>query len=203
MIDTNNKTTQSLSLDEQPGKLSNVTGLPDESPHGVVFPPCPTARKPRGRPATGKAMTPAEKQRAYRERQKAKSGYVDPATVEEIKRMQEEITSLRKALIARDATGLKKIDELREENEKLKKQLSSRYEKPSKGLSYRKLTEAAFDQVKTNEKSADVKAAKDWSFGTYLLWDYLAPSMNVQEAAYQADNEKLRKMVGLGPKDPK
>ncbi len=137
-------------------------------------------------------MTPAEKQRAYRERQKAKSGYVDPATVEEIKRMQAEITSLRAALVA--------TDRLREENEKLKKQLSSRYEKPSKGLSYRKLTEAAFDQVKTNEKSADVKAAKDWSFGTYLLWDYLAPLMNVQAAAYEADSAKLRKMVGLGPK---
>lgn len=74
MIDTNDKTTQSLPLDEQPGKLSNVTGLPDERPHGVVFPPCPTARKPRGRPATGKAMTPAEKQRAYRERVKSKQG---------------------------------------------------------------------------------------------------------------------------------
>ena len=176
MIDPADKQTKTLPLDEQP------------------------AKRKRGRPATGNAMTPAEKQRAYRERQKAKSGYVDPATVEEIKRMQEEITSLRKALIARDATGLKKIDELREENEKLKKQLSSRYEKPSKGLSYRKLTEAAFDQVKTNEKSADVKAAKDWSFGTYLLWDYLAPLMNVQAAAYEADSEKLRKMVGLGPK---
>lgn len=179
MIDPADKQTQAIPLDEQ------------------------SAKRKRGRPATGKAMTPAEKQRAYRERQKAKSGYVDPATVEEIKRMQEEITSLRKALIARDATGLKKIDELREENEKLKKQLSSRYEKPSKGLSYRKLTEAAFDQVKTNEKSADVKAAKDWSFGTYLLWDYLAPLMNVQEATYLADCAELRKMIGLEPKDPK
>jgi|GEM_PF-1969294 len=168
MIDPADKQTQSLPLDELP------------------------AKKRRGRPSTGKAMTPAEKQRAYRERQKAKSGYVDPATVEEIKRMQAEITSLRAALVA--------TDRLREENEKLKKQLSSRYEKPSKGLSYRKLTEAAFDQVKTNEKSADVKAAKDWSFGTYLLWDYLAPLMNVQAAAYEADSAKLRKMVGLGPK---
>lgn len=182
MIDANDKQTRPIDLEHE------------------FFRPQP---KHRGRPATGKAMSNAERQRVYRERQKAKSWCVDPATVEEVKRMQEEITSLRKALIARDATGLKKIDELREENEKLKKQLSSRYEKPSKGLSYRKLTEAAFDQVKTNEKSADVKAAKDWSFGTYLLWDYLAPLMNVQEAAYQADNEKLRKMVGLGPKDPK
>jgi chromosome segregation ATPase len=46
MIDTNDKATQPLPLDEQPMK------------------------RKRGRPSTGKAMTPAEKQRAYRERQK-------------------------------------------------------------------------------------------------------------------------------------
>lgn len=46
MIDTNDNATQPLPLDEQPVK------------------------RKRGRPATGTAMTPAEKQRAYRERQK-------------------------------------------------------------------------------------------------------------------------------------
>ncbi len=148
-------------------------------------------------------MTAAEKQRAYRERQKAKSSQEDPATAEEIKRMQAEIARLKDALVATDAAGIKRIDELRTENEKLKKQLSSRDDKPVKGLSYRKLTEAALDQVKTNVKSADLKAAKDWSFGTFLLWDYLAPLMNVQEAAYEADRAKLREMVGLGPKAPK
>ena len=50
MIDPADKQTQALPLDEQP-----------------------TKRK-RGRPATGKAMTPAEKQRAYRERIKSKQG---------------------------------------------------------------------------------------------------------------------------------
>lgn len=47
MIDANDKQTQSLSLDEQ------------------------TAKGKRGRPATGKALSNAERQRAYRERQKA------------------------------------------------------------------------------------------------------------------------------------
>jgi len=47
MIDPADQQTQALPLDEQP------------------------AKKRRGRPATGKAMTPAEKQRAYRERQKS------------------------------------------------------------------------------------------------------------------------------------
>ncbi|MGX5724796.1 hypothetical protein ACWKWZ_07145 [Metapseudomonas otitidis] len=46
MIDTDDKATPPLPLDEQPMK------------------------RKRGRPSTGKAMTPAEKQRAYRERQK-------------------------------------------------------------------------------------------------------------------------------------
>lgn len=49
MIDPADKLTQSLPLDEQP------------------------AKRKRGRPATGKAMTPAEKQRAYRERQRQKA----------------------------------------------------------------------------------------------------------------------------------
>lgn len=50
MIDPADKQTQTLPLDEQP------------------------AKRKRGRPATGKAMTPAEKQRAYRERVKSKQG---------------------------------------------------------------------------------------------------------------------------------
>jgi len=54
MIDPTYKATQALPLDEPP------------------------QRKRRGRPSTGKAMTPAEKQRAYRERQKAAQGNVTP-----------------------------------------------------------------------------------------------------------------------------
>lgn len=49
MIDPADKQTQALPLDEQP------------------------AKRKRGRPATGKAMTPAEKQRAYRERMKSRN----------------------------------------------------------------------------------------------------------------------------------
>ncbi|WP_417532464.1 MULTISPECIES: hypothetical protein [Pseudomonadales] len=50
MIDPADKQTQSIPLDEQP------------------------AKRKRGRPATGAAMTAAEKQRAYRERVKSKQG---------------------------------------------------------------------------------------------------------------------------------
>lgn len=57
MIDPTDKATQPLPLDEPP------------------------QRKRRGRPSSGKAMTPAEKQRAYRERQKAAQGNVTPKLV--------------------------------------------------------------------------------------------------------------------------
>jgi len=50
MIDPADQKTQALPLDEQP------------------------AKRKRGRPATGQAMTPAEKQRVYRERVKSKQG---------------------------------------------------------------------------------------------------------------------------------
>jgi len=124
VIDTNDKTTQSLSLDEQPGKLSNVTGLPDERPHGVVFPPCPTARKPRGRPATGKAMTPAEKQRAYRERQKQKAACCNlGAANDRVKALEDQVQRLQAVR-----------DELISELRATKKELESRYANPVKGL---------------------------------------------------------------------
>lgn len=169
MIDPADKLTQALPLNEQP------------------------AKRKRGRPATGKAMTPAEKQRAYRERQKQKAACCNlGAANDRVKALEDQVQRLQAVR-----------DELISELRATKKELESRYEKPSKGLSYRKLTEVAFDQVKTNQKCADAKSAGQWSFGAYLLWDYLAPLMNVQEAAYQADSEKLRKMIGLEPKDPK
>lgn len=208
MIDPADKQTQALPLDEQPGKLSNVTGLPDESPHGVVFPPCPTARKPRGRPATGKAMTAAEKQRAYRERQKQKAapelglkGALENwetacrnlgAANDRVKALEDQVQRLQAVR-----------DELISELRATKKELESRYEKPSKGLTYRKLTEYTLDQLNDNEKRAKPELAKEWSFGAYMLWQSLAVTMNVQKAALEADMAKMRGMAGLEPKAPK
>lgn len=59
MIDPADKQTHPLPLDEQPEK------------------------RKRGRPATGRAMTPAEKQRAYRERQKELKAYWSNASKEQ------------------------------------------------------------------------------------------------------------------------
>lgn len=184
MIDPADKQTQALPLDEQ------------------------QAKRKRGRPATGAAMTAAEKQRAYRERQKQKAapelglrGALENwetacrnlgAANDRIKALEDQVQRLQAVR-----------DELISELRATKKEFESRYEKPAKGLSYRKLTEEAFEQVKTNGKCADTKAAKDWSFGAYMLWLGLAGTMNVQEATLEADKAKMRGMAGLEPKAPK
>lgn len=82
MIDPADKQTQSLPLDEQP------------------------AKRKRGRPSTGAAMTPAEKQRAYRERMKANQGgkpgaiYTREEAQEAVRIYQEEIVKLTDELNA-------------------------------------------------------------------------------------------------------
>jgi len=167
MIDPADRQTQPLPLNEQP------------------------AKRGRGRPATGQALSNAERQRLYRERQKAQryeKSDKHPVPYEEVVAIAQELAERCKA-------AEKRV-------EQLEKLLTQRNEKSSKGLSYRKITEAAFDQLKINEKSADAKTAGDWSFGTFLLWDQLASLMNVQRATIDADKEKMRAIVGLEPKDP-
>jgi len=81
MIDPADQQTQALPLDEQP------------------------AKKRRGRPATGKAMTPAEKQRAYRER--LKSNVTDS--------MHKQVAEDLRAELAK---ALERIEELEAESKK-------------------------------------------------------------------------------------
>lgn len=113
MIDANDKGTQALPLEEMPIK------------------------RKRGRPATGKAMTPAEKQRAYRERQKQsrnqnsdqlKTARLEDlwptavnlgercqkaeARVAELEKASEELRKTREALEALAARQLRLEDEL-------------------------------------------------------------------------------------------
>lgn len=115
MIDTNDKATQPLPLDEQPMK------------------------RKRGRPATGTAMTPAEKQRAYRERQKrlrdqnseqAKGEY-SAERFEELRLITVEISERCKAAEARVAELQKEL-ELRDR--KAKKSNVTELEAPGKGV---------------------------------------------------------------------
>jgi len=93
MIDTSEKKTLALDLDEQP-----------------------TKRK-RGRPATGEAMTAAEKQRAYRERQKQKAACRNlEAANDRIKALEDQVQRLQAVR-----------DELISELRATKKEFESRY----------------------------------------------------------------------------
>lgn len=168
MIDPADRQTQPLLLDEQPAKPR------------------------RGRPATGRALSNAERQRLYRERQKAqRNEKSDKHPVP-----YEEVVAIAQELAERCKAAEKRV-------EQLEKLLTQRNEKASKGLSYRKLTEDTFDQMKIIEKSADTKTARDWSFGAYLMWQRVVMTMNVQRAAREADEEKMRAIVGLEPRGPK
>lgn len=103
MIDAQDKKTQALPLEEMPIK------------------------RKRGRPSTGKAMTPAEKQRAYRERQKQSrdqnssqaAGEFTAEKFEELRLITVEISERCKAAEDRVA--------------KLEKELQSRDRKAKKG----------------------------------------------------------------------
>lgn len=106
MIDPADQPTQALPLDEQP------------------------AKRKRGRPATGKAMTPAEKQRAYRERAKSKQPLPGEERArealhrqvielrQELMQANETIKKLKEVLKKTDEAGIARIDQLRKELER-------------------------------------------------------------------------------------
>jgi len=115
VIDAQDKKTQALPLDEMPMK------------------------RKRGRPATGKAMTPAEKQRAYRERQKQlrdqnsvqAAGEYSAERFEELRLITVEISERCKAAEARVAELEK---ELESRDRKSKKGNVTELEAPGKGV---------------------------------------------------------------------
>lgn len=97
MIDTNNKLTQPLPLDEQP------------------------AKRGRGRPATGKALSNAERQRLYRERQKAQRNEKQESHAVPY----DEVVAIAQELGERCKKAEDRVKEL-------EKQLAQRNEKPSR-----------------------------------------------------------------------
>ncbi|GAD64741.1 eIF2A family protein [Aquipseudomonas alcaligenes] len=104
MIDTNDKATQALDLGEQP--------------------------KRRGRPATGSAMSNADRQRAYRERQKAQRN--EKANSEDVERLtknfrqvHDQMERLRVQAVEKDL----KIAQLEKQIEQLKAELAKKTRK--------------------------------------------------------------------------
>lgn len=163
-------------------------------------------KRGRGRPATGQALSNAERQRLYRERQKAQRNEKSesgPVPYSEVVAIAQELGERCKAAEAKLRVELELGEKARKRVKELEAQLAQRNEKQGKGLTYRKLTEYALDQLKDNEKRAKPEMAKEWSFGAYMLWQSLAVTMNVQKAALEADMEKMRGMAGLEPRSPK
>ncbi len=127
MIDPADQQTQALPLDEQP------------------------AKKRRGRPATGQAMTPAEKQRAYRERLKSN------VTANVHKRVEEDLR-------AELAKALARIEELESESRKrartIVEQARMIQEADSVLIKRVEVAEAERDAMAKELAKAKVKAAK-------------------------------------------
>lgn len=163
-------------------------------------------KRGRGRPATGQALSNAERQRRYREAQKAQRNEKPESRrvpYDEVVAIAQELGERCKAAEAKLRVELELGEKARKRVKELEAKLAQRDIKSEKGLKYRVLTEAAFDQIGMNERSADSKTAHDWSFGTYLMWQRVAMGMNVQRAAIKADEDKLRRMIGLETRDPK
>lgn len=85
--------------------------------------PFEQVKRGRGRPKTGNAMTPAEKQRAYRERQKAATGNVTEKSSDYVQILE----TARDTMHDRIEFLQRRIDDLVGENRALKKELSKRH----------------------------------------------------------------------------
>lgn len=92
----------------------------DAQDHQTQQIPFEQPKRGRGRPSTGKAMTPAEKQKAYRDRQKAAAGNVTKISPELRSWIERHDEMARKL---GEATG--RIQELMRQVERLEKELKA------------------------------------------------------------------------------
>lgn len=152
MIDPADKQTQSLPLDEQP------------------------AKRKRGRPATGKAMTPAEKQRAYRERQKAER--YEKSDKHQVP--YEEVVSIAQELGKRCKAAEDRV-------EQLEKLLTQRNEKPAKVKRHRDQPAAVLPEDKTYTLQSRTGTGK---------WQNLVAGIYGEEASRQLDRVIDNKIAG-------
>ena len=157
-------------------------------------------KRGRGRPKTGTAMTAAQKQKAYRERNKHN------VTVNKVESLGENL-ELRQQLME----ALEQIEVLQQRNqalayaaneagkealEKLRGKKGNVTEKPARGLNYRKATEAMEDACKTL-KTGDKHLTEHWTFGALRLWELVTREMSVSETQREKDQVRFREMAGV------
>jgi hypothetical protein len=150
MIDANDKATQALDLGEQP--------------------------KRRGRPATGKALSNADRQRAYRERQKAQRNEKQESNDVPY----EEVVTIAQELGERCKKAEARVKEL-------EKQLEQRNEKPKKMKRHRDQPAAVLPEDKTYTLQARTGSGK---------WQNLVAGIYGEEASRQLDRVIDNKLQG-------
>lgn len=151
MIDANDKATQALDLGEQP--------------------------KRRGRPATGKALSNADRQRAYRERQKAQRN--EKQESHEVP--YEEVVAIAQELGERCKRAEARVKEL-------EKQLEQRNEKAQKVKRHRDQPAAVLPEDKTYTLQARTGSGK---------WQNIVAGIYGEEASRQLDRVIDNKLLGV------
>lgn len=151
----------------------------------------------RGRPATGKALSNAERQRAYRERQKAQRNDKEQEErkvgryAQVIREQAEQIREMTKKLELAEA----KCDAMGNELAK-EKARKPRVTRNAKGLDYAMLTKTAKDLIDDMNSKKYGPDGDKWSFGVYMLWNTFS-AVHVEKKAYEQDKNTMRKMAGL------
>lgn len=170
MIDHLDKQTQSLPLEQKRG---------------------------RGRPATGQALSNAERQRAYRERKKAQRNEKSenhPVPYDEVVAIAQELGERCKAVEAkRDELHdqvqqlLKQRDQMIRECRELKTELAQRNEKPARVKRHRDQPAAELPEDKTYTLQARTGSGK---------WQNLVAGIYGEEASRQLDRVIDNKLLG-------
>lgn len=175
----------------------------DPADKQTAYLPLEQPKRGRGRPATGAALTPAQKQKAYRERQKQL--LAEAHNLDAISQVQEGLNADAESQIRLLS---KLLDEERENSERLANKViglerklkelnkSNVTEKPIKGLNYRKTKDAMLEACKSL-KTGDEDLTENWRFGALRMWETITRDMSVSREQRKKDEKIFREMAGL------
>lgn len=147
-------------------------------------------KRGRGRPATGKALSNAERQRAYRERQKAQRNEKSEnheVPYEEVVAIAQELGERCKAAEAKLRVELELGEKARKRVKELEAQLAQRNEKPARMKRHRDQPAAELPEDKTYTLQARTGSGK---------WQSLVAGIYGEEASRQLDRVIDNKLLG-------
>lgn len=147
-------------------------------------------KRGRGRPATGQALSNAERQRAYRERQKAQRNEKPEnrkVPYDEVVAIAQELGERCKAAEAKLRVELELGEKARKRVKELEAQLAQRNEKPAKVKRHRDQPAAELPEDKTYTLQARTGSGK---------WQNLVVGIYGEEASRQLDRVIDNKIAG-------